>query len=631
MKVLIFLEAFPLRNRLTGHLWLTGTLRHLFAKTTSGLPDDSIRVFCGSLAADKFLEPNKDIEQNIIPFSESLNDLYFERSSFWINGDDPSERPSGIESWTRYIQGEDKELRSALHTELARIKATEFDFDCIAYWGTNGNLTNNAIAKFLPGVKSMAMELGPTRAPFVPSLAVDSNGVNGDSTIARLTCHELLGFRADAPSRLSVENAVHMENGRTLYQSKPPFLSNELAETFLDLRSRYDRVVLFANQLADDANSILFGNGLTNLSAIERVCEHPAMKNGVLIVKPHPKSRNNAYNARAWDKLRATLRERFADQVLIWDKPVDDRNYLGFLNGFDAVTAINSSVLFEAALMDRPVAPLGRTGFFPSDAHDWLDAALGEWGGEAEEAARLSVALNVAYLLPRRSTLQHRQVFLSVAEDFSRANKASPADTLRTLINNERRLMPKELHLVHWVGHDSFARRGLYHVPGSDGSANVTTYRNGFSHLRFSVVYEDRVTPKSVVGEIEAFGLDGNVLTIKVSAVSDMGLAPMAFIFKSAGKVMFARPNETRPARALAQGFPSNTRIGATIKIDLDRKDFPIYGGFELMAVASGGKATRIEVPTSLRRVISDRIRWQAAEGLQRVASVGADGVTVNA
>lgn len=630
MKVLIFVEAFPLRNRLTGHLWLTGMLRHLFPKKTGG-PDESIRIFCGSLAAAKLIEADESVAGHLIPFGENLNDLFFERSSFWLDEKDPSGRPSGIESWVRYIRGQDQELRLALHAELARIKATEFDFDCIAYWGANENLANDAIAKVLPGVKSLAMELGPTRAPFVPSLAVDSNGVNGSSTVARMTCQELKAFEADAPSRLSVENAVQMENGRTLFQSKPPFLSNELAEIFSDLRSRYNRVVLFANQLADDANSILYGRGRTNLSAIEEICGHPSMENGVLVVKPHPKSRNNAYNARAWNKLKAALEDRFAGKVFVWNQPVSEQDYLGFLNSFDAVTAINSSVLFEAALMDRPVAPLGYTGFFPADAHEWLDAALGEWGGEAENAARLSVALNVAYLLPRRSTLQQRHVFLSVAEDFSRSNKASPSDTLRTLIGNERRLMPKDLNLVHWVGHDSFARRGLYHVPSTDGAVNVTTYRNGFSHPRFSVIYEDRVTSKSVVGEIEAFGLEGDTLTMRVSAVSDMGVAPMAFIIKSAGKVVFARPNETRPARALSQGFDSNTRIGATFKISLNRKDFPIYGGFEVMAVASGGKATVIEVPVSLRRVVSDRIRWQAAESSAPREPLEMAGVLANA
>lgn len=631
MKILIFVEAFPLRNRLTGHLWLAGMLRHLVSKSKTSTADESIRFLCGPLAAEKFLEKDQNVAPHIIPFSDKLNELFFQRSSFWLDGGDPSGRPSGIDAWTRYVRGDDVELRSALHADLARIKASEFDFDCVAYWGANENLANAAIAKVLPGVKSMAMELGPMRPPFVPSLAADSHGVNGGSTIARMTCQDMLEFSADAPSRLSVENAVQMENGRTLYQSKPPFLSNELATIFLDLRSRYDRVVLFANQLADDANCILYGGGQTSLSAIEKICTHPGMENGLLVVKPHPKSRNNAYNARSWQTLRATLEERFADKILIWDQPVEEQDYLGFLNSFDAVTAINSSVLFEAALMDRPVAPLGRTGFFPSDADLWLDSALGEWGGEAAEVARLSVALNVAYLLPRRSTLQHRHVFLSVAEDFSRAHKASPIETLRTLIGNQRRLMPKELPIVHWVGHDSFARRGLYHVPASDGAVNVTTYRNGFSHLRFSVIYETSITTKSVVGEVEAFGVEGDILTMKMSAVSDMGVAPMAFIMKSAGKVVFARPTETRPARALSQGFESSTRIGATFKIDLTRKDFPLYGGFEILAVASGGKATRIEVPVSLRRVVSDRIRWQVEKGDTVGASAESIGVPVNA
>jgi len=598
-------------------------LRHLFAKSKSGSPDDSIRVFCGSLAKDKFIEVDPSVEPHLIPFSDDLNDLYFQRSSFWIGGDDVAKRPSGIESWIRYVRGEDVEIRAKLHSELARIKATEFDYDCIAYWGANENLSNKAIAKILPGVRSMAMELGPTRSPLVPSLAVDSHGVNGSSLLASITCEELAAFQADAPSRLSVENSVQMESGRTLYQSKPPYLSNGLAKTMLDLRARHERLVLFANQLADDANSILYGEGHTNLSAIEAVCTHPAMENGLLVVKPHPKSLNNAYNARSWRELRRTLEQRFPNKVLIWDEPVEPSDYLGFLNSFDAVTAINSSVLFEAALMDRPVAPLGRTGFFPSDANLWLDEALGAWDGPARQASRLSVALNIAYLLPKRATLQNRHVFLSVAEDFSRVYKPSASETLRALINNQRRLMPKDLNTVHWLGHDSFARRGLYHVPSTDGSANVTTYRNGFAHPRFSVVYETSLTAKSVIGEIEAFWVEKDVLTMKVSAVSDMGLAPMAFVIKSAGKVIFGRPTETRPARALSQGFAPDTCIGTTFKLDLTRADFPLYGGFEVLAVASGGKAARIEVPASLRRVISDRIRWGGEESSVDSSLVG--------
>ena len=49
------------------------------------------------------------------------------------------------------------------------------------------------------------------------------------------------------------------------------------------------------------------------------------------------------------------------------------------------------------------------------------------------------------------------------------------------------------------------------------------------------------------------------------------------------------------------------------------------------MAVASGGKATVIEVPVSLRRVVSDRIRWQAAESSAPREPLEMAGVLANA
>lgn len=613
MRVLFFVEAYPLRNRLTGHLWLLGELRNLFSKSADAPPDPDIRLFCGALARDKMAMDGAAVMPSVIPFSPELNEQFFARSNLWRSPGTNGVQPAGVEAWLDYVSGDAAELGNILHGELKRIKESVFDFDVVVYWGANGLLENHVLAQVLPGVRSVAIEMGPTRPPFVPTLAMDTHGVNGKSLMAGLTSADLIKLKNDAPTRLRTENAVLMESGRTLFQSRPSRLSNGLAETLISLKRDYEKLVLFPHQLADDANSLIFNNGIDTFSALKKICDHTSMTNGLVVLKPHPKCMNNAYNARAWRALKSDVETHLGDKVMIWDHPVELSDYTAFLESFDAVIGINSSVLFEAALLDRPVAPLGKTGFFPGDADDWFEAALTDWSGKPAQAARVSVTLNVAYLLPPRGILKDRRAFLAAVGMFAQAFDAKPRTTLRKVIEIQKRLSIRDRHLVHWQGPNIFNARGIFGLPKPGVPVNVITHRNGFIHNSFSVVHEVEPGIESLVGGIDRFEIADSQLHMKVYAVTDLGEPPFAFMFKSGGKVLAWRSTEARPARAAAQGFPSNTRIGATLSLAINSDEFPLYGNFSLLAVTTTGVATTIHVPSDMRRSVVKAILGGAA------------------
>lgn len=180
MKVLFFVEAFPLRNRLTGHLWLVGEIRRLVARKEgdkSAEPD--LRIFCGELAQERLLRDDATAMQSVIPFSSTLDDLFMSRANTWRHTAPEDASVGGIDGWLNYVNGEDAQMSEQIYRELKAIKATQFDFDAIVYWGANDIFSNSRLARHLPGVVSVAMEFGPTRLPFEPTLAIDSHGVNG--------------------------------------------------------------------------------------------------------------------------------------------------------------------------------------------------------------------------------------------------------------------------------------------------------------------------------------------------------------------------------------------------------------------------------------------------------------------
>lgn len=566
--------------------------------------------------------------QSVIPFSSTLDDLFMSRANTWRHTAPEDASVGGIDGWLNYVNGEDAQMSEQIYRELKAIKATQFDFDAIVYWGANDIFSNSRLARHLPGVVSVAMEFGPTRLPFEPTLAIDSHGVNGKSMWSQLTTSDVLKLKNTVPTWLRTQNAVTMANGRTLFQSRPGRLSNDLARRLDEFRGRCDRLVLFAHQLADDANSLMFANGHSTISAIERLCAHPAMDKGLVVLKPHPKVFNNAYNAKAWRDLEREIEKRFPQKVIIFHDDVEKVDYQGFLESFDAVVGINSSVIFEAALLERPVVAFGQTGFLPNDADTWLDEALGDWNGDGAAAARIAASLNIGYLLPPREIFKDKITFHAVIDAVASAYRRSAKDTLKALMTIQRERSPRERHLVHWSGPNVFNRKGIYAVPKLGDKVNVVSHRNGFIHPRIAITYDDAVGPNSFDGAIEAYSIDDAGLEMRMSAVTDLGEAPFAFVLKSGGRAIFARPTEERPARAKVQGFPARTKIGATMKVAFDSVEFPLYGGFTLYAAKANGSATSIEIPAALRTAVSKGLRGPDAPSDSGDGFIAVDAVS---
>ncbi|MCK8137768.1 capsular biosynthesis protein [Pseudoalteromonas sp. 2CM28B] len=263
------------------------------------------RIVCNDDIFSRLYAEGRVARAQRVPLSSDIKQWIDDNTSAW---DEVS-----IEKWIKYLTNHEE----VLSTYLSHIKKYIFDFDILVLWGKNDTIS--ALASQLQ-FKVIYMELTPSRKPYFDGIFVSQDGVNGD-------------FKAAKEKKLNL-------------------LKNELPETKESL--------LIVLQLYDDLNFQLYSPFNTLNDFITDVINSFPVEYFDISIKRHPHS-----SIRDINLIKEDNAIKYAAELGIQEYKAKDGYYI---EDFDNIVTINSSVGFEAATRGKKVFILGEASY----AHDIL-------------------------------------------------------------------------------------------------------------------------------------------------------------------------------------------------------------------------------------------------------------------
>jgi len=364
MRVLIYIEPFPIRNTLE-HF---NDVARRFIPFLTGASNIDARMFANNgtfgIVGENNITPVANRLIRSTPDEERIFESYMQP---WQEG--------GIATWLQLMAGEGAITESALQV-LRRIWAI-FPFEVIIHWGENGAVTQ--LLDEYP-VTRIAMELGCTRPPFFDSLVMDPLGTNGAGIIPKLGLNDLREIVGNRP----------MSRHAALFGFSQDLRAPGYAEQFqplpqdLSLRLPREHLVFLPLQLFDDANLLQFSPYSTISDVVLDVVPKLAEQGYTTLIKPHPASQH---------RKGAELANNIARNILRpWEGQVIWMNQGAFVPNARLITqadftvTVNSSVGFEALYFDKPVVVLGDAVYKPKGLFPTLDTML---SGDFDQAGYL--------------------------------------------------------------------------------------------------------------------------------------------------------------------------------------------------------------------------------------------------
>lgn len=265
---------------------------------------------------------------------------------------------NAIMAWRDMMLG--RGVVAEIYRDVLQYFISTHGIECFVYWGTNRTIKDFCDSV---GVRSVAMELGPTRVPFCETRYCDFAGVNGDAHTVELDWRKFdpkdldkwrktIGIcYADGAREDAMRRPLTSRNAYRLYRTDKP-------------------VALIAMQLDDDSNRIVHSKYSGMFDMIKDVVPKLVSAGWLVLVKPHPgaapernKSGARKINVQGHEDSRAFIEENFSEDEVAWLDDVPPAEYLSLLSKVDAVVSINSSMGFEAMLADKVVVALGNAPY----------------------------------------------------------------------------------------------------------------------------------------------------------------------------------------------------------------------------------------------------------------------------
>jgi hypothetical protein len=192
------------------------------------------------------------------------------------------------------------------------------------------------------------------RAPFAGMVHLDTKGVLGGSTPAHQSLDELKGKLQD--TQLIFWINAFLKKRRSLGEAKTTWwsqgnviTSSRVSRNTIGVRPG-QKVILFAEQVTNDAQTIFYSpRFISSFDALSWLMgEQLTSTDYFFLVKAHPKSKRDD-------------RDRMAQLVEGRGRFLDDIHISDAIGLSDYVAAINSTVLFEALMAEKPALMLGKS------------------------------------------------------------------------------------------------------------------------------------------------------------------------------------------------------------------------------------------------------------------------------
>ncbi|MGB2879824.1 MAG: hypothetical protein WBD24_06560, partial [Candidatus Omnitrophota bacterium] len=184
------------------------------------------------------------------------------------------------------------------------------------------------------------------RGPLVETLFLDEKGILCDSSIAKEPeCKWASEGEAEKWRHAMAEIKKAYQAGKSTWWEQPKSIGPENLRKKLGIPSG-KKIVMFAGQVKEDSQSFLYSpNFDDNLKAFKWFCDNLPPDDVFILGKHHPKSKQSV---RDYQKILGTK------GIWISNISLDDCLALA-----DRVAAVNSTVLYEALLMEKPILSMG--------------------------------------------------------------------------------------------------------------------------------------------------------------------------------------------------------------------------------------------------------------------------------
>ncbi|MCC9055309.1 hypothetical protein LOK55_13710 [Microbacterium sp. F2E] len=358
MRVLIYIEPHPIRGSQT---MFNDVARRFLPLLESATPDFDIRMYATSaLVGAVGKDAVAGVAKRVIRATPEEEAHFETRLVDW--------ETDGVPAWLSLMAG--GEVADEYVGVLRRIWSM-FPYDVIIHWGENG-----AVTRFLEErpVTRIAMELGCTRPPFLPTVVLDPFGTNGSAVVPKLSVDDLRAIVGNNP--MSAAEAVYGYSANLeaipYEQQYSPLEAGDLTTRILGA----DRKIAFLPlQLHDDANLLRFSPYDTVEDVVLDAVPKLANAGYLTVIKTHPGAKSRLQSRAAFALARAALRP-WSDAVVWVDSLSTSYTNAQLTALADLVVTVNSSVGFEALYFDKVVSVLGDAVYKPTGLFPDLTTAL---------------------------------------------------------------------------------------------------------------------------------------------------------------------------------------------------------------------------------------------------------------
>jgi capsular polysaccharide biosynthesis protein len=412
MRILFYIEPFPIRNKMTSYAWLMPIAYRLAWERSFTKNSPEFRVFANrqSFEAAEALPDGCAIDPS------DREQRFFE--DFLVDWES-----QGIENWVGLMSGQANFLPA--YIDVINSIHSRFPFDVIVHWGDNG-----AIEAFCrsSGIERIAVELGCSRPPYMKSLCFDPLGVNGSSSPSRVSIFDLEPLLDIGEMNHADLLAQGREDFSASYEQSFAYIPDKLSK----MVSAGDKPVAFLPlQLHDDANLLRYSSFESPVDFLRTYLSRLTEAGYSVIVKPHPHWLERPGGLAA-KKCAYEVTQSFGSDA-IWYEGGLPNPFL--LAQSDLVVTINSSIGFEALLHNKTVILAGDAMYKPRDVFPTLEDFLRGGFDRAVYLHKISVLKEIflnGYLAPSARTW-HWQGLIARLQCIVEATRCPQASSLAVI------------------------------------------------------------------------------------------------------------------------------------------------------------------------------------------------------
>jgi len=359
VKILFYLEPHYIRESFTNYLWIAREVIKLyqneFLLKKEYKSKHTLRMSVSRHANNALRE-----EFEATAFTNLFIGLNKEENDFIDKHYVSDWNEESIKLWADLLTGKG-EISEFYFKILERIYSS-YKFDVIVYWSTNGAVKMFSDTYSIP---SIAMELGPTRKPFLETIYFDFQGVNGNSYTNNIKLNLI-------ESNYSLDE---IKNILPFFMPHEKILDATCDILDIDTSSviynNLGKNVLIPLQLKDDSNIVLFSQYSSMKEFLKDVIPKLTNAGYICYVKPHPGSVYRQVNQDDHGECKTFCEE--LEKVFWLDNFDNTNNLINLYSKMDYTVLINSSVGFENMLLNNIIIPLGKSPYNIGDEFPTLD------------------------------------------------------------------------------------------------------------------------------------------------------------------------------------------------------------------------------------------------------------------